>query len=177
MLLTDFNCIHSMQSRPKFTTHKNIYKVCRVLKSLLISLKWLPTVRVSVRVLCAREGGKLHILLTIIANADAYGFLMWLSRLPFVNWVMSYEDKCTQTEIPANQKKYQCHFCDLSYKNKSHLTYHITVKHTPEKRRWKCAYCGLCYVTRDGLVSHYRSLNTRKAKCRFQCRFCEEGIL
>ena len=74
------------------------------------------------------------------------------------------------------ERRFKCLYCGKQYKHRSHLTYHTTRKHTPEKRKWRCSICGLCYLTRDGFVSHLRSkLHTEKAKCRFECDFCKRG--
>ena len=62
---------------------------------------------------------------------------------------MSLEDKGTQTE-PNEQQRHQCDFCVKSYKNKSHLTYHVK-------------------------TTHYRS-SVKKPNYRFfQCRVCHQG--
>ena len=74
------------------------------------------------------------------------------------------------------ERRFKCLYCDKLYKHRSHLNYHTTQKHTPEKRQWRCLICNLCYLTRDGLVSHLRSkLHTEKAKCRFECNVCKQG--
>ena len=63
--------------------------------------------------------------------------------------VMSLEDKCTQT-APNEQQRHQCDFCEKSYKNKSHLSYHVK-------------------------TTHYRS-SVKKPNYRFfQCRVCHQG--
>ena len=62
---------------------------------------------------------------------------------------MSLEDKCTQT-APNEQQRHQCDFCEKSYKNKSHLSYHVK-------------------------TTHYRS-SVKKPNYRFfQCRVCHQG--
>ena len=74
------------------------------------------------------------------------------------------------------ERRFKCLYCDKLYKHRSHLNYHTTRKHTPEKRPWRCSICGLCYLTRDGFVSHLRSrLHTERAKCRFECDICKQG--
>lgn len=62
---------------------------------------------------------------------------------------MSLEDKCTQT-APNEQQRHQCDFCVKSYKNKSHLTYHVK-------------------------TTHYRSSDKKPIYRFFQCRVCHQG--
>ena len=62
---------------------------------------------------------------------------------------MSLEDKCTQT-APNEQQRHQCDFCVKSYKNKSHLTYHVK-------------------------TTHYRSSVKKPIYRFFQCRVCHQG--
>jgi hypothetical protein len=62
---------------------------------------------------------------------------------------MSLEDKGTQTE-PNEQQRHQCDFCVKSYKNKSHLTYHVK-------------------------TTHYRSSDKKPIYRFFQCRVCHQG--
>lgn len=63
--------------------------------------------------------------------------------------VMSLEDKCTQT-ASNEQQRHQCDFCEKTYKNKSHLTYHVK-------------------------TTHYRSSVKKPIYRFFQCRVCHQG--
>ena len=62
---------------------------------------------------------------------------------------MSLEDKCTQT-ASNEQQRHQCDFCEKTYKNKSHLTYHVK-------------------------TTHYRSSVKKPIYRFFQCRVCHQG--
>ena len=60
--------------------------------------------------------------------------------------VMSLEDKCTQTAAPNEQPRHQCVYCERSYKQKSHLTYHVKSDHQSlvKKSNYRCFQCRVC---------------------------------
>ena len=59
---------------------------------------------------------------------------------------MSLEDKCTQTAAPNEQPRHQCVYCERSYKQKSHLTYHVKSDHQSlvKKSNYRCFQCRVC---------------------------------
>ena len=80
--------------------------------------------------------------------------------------VMSLEDKCTQTAAPNEQPRHQCVYCERSYKQKSHLTYHVKSDHQSlvKKSNYRFFQCRVC---RQGRKKHLLLLSERRVKCFF----------
>ena len=85
--------------------------------------------------------------------------------------VMSLEDKCTQT-ASNEQQRHQCDFCEKTYKNKSHLTYHVKTTHyrsSVKKPIYRFFQCRVCHQGR-------RKKNTSSSMSSGQMFFCNFSV-
>ena len=82
---------------------------------------------------------------------------------------MSLEDKCTQTAAPNEQPRHQCVYCERSYKQKSHLTYHVKSDHQSlvKKSNYRNFQCRVC---RQGRKKHLLLLCEQRSNVFF-CNF------
>ena len=80
--------------------------------------------------------------------------------------MMSLEDKCTQTAAPNEQPRHQCVYCERSYKQKSHLTYHVKSDHQSlvKKSNYRFFQCRVC---RQGRKKHLLLLCEQRSNVFF----------
>ena len=83
---------------------------------------------------------------------------------------MSLEDKCTQTAAPNEQPRHQCVYCERSYKQKSHLTYHVKSDHQSlvKKSNYRFFQCRVC---RQGRKKKHLLLLSERRSNVFFCNF------
>ena len=75
---------------------------------------------------------------------------------------------CPPCEKPPKPKKYKCHICDKSFKQKGHFEEHKRV-HTGE-RPYKCNLCTQSFKQRSTLVKHKKTHKDEKLTCK--CARC-----
>ena len=65
----------------------------------------------------------------------------------------------------ANEEiRFKCEHCNLSYKQKKDLAYHVRLKHenVPSDPDFKCELCPLVYKNRKSLNSHVKLKHNEK---------------
>ena len=79
------------------------------------------------------------------------------------------EDMSEFVEYLSEQIKFKCHWCDKTFKQKSHLNRHNRI-HIGEKP-FKCDFCDRAFMTKYSLTKHLRTHSGEKP---FQCDSCDQ---
>lgn len=70
-----------------------------------------------------------------------------------------------------SERRYHCHYCSMTFRNKSHLTRHLRV-HTGE-RPYQCLICKKAFKSKGCLTGHMRTHSDERP---FTCMICKRGF-
>lgn len=80
--------------------------------------------------------------------------------------------------IHTDERPFQCHICDKSFRRKSHLTVHVA-RHSGEGK-FVCGICRKAYPVRDELNKHllshrkmFEEGGEEEIEVKYQCGLCD----